>query len=282
MPPKPSHLARAPARAAGATPGPGSAPAPPCGCGSSHCASASALLQWRSMRRASVFTPRSARKLSKGPAIAPTAFCRKPRRSRSGLVARLAADHRDAADHVGVAVEVLGGRVHDDVEAELQRALHIGAGEGVVGHAQDAARRGRCARWRARSASRSSGLVGVSTHTIRVSGRSAASRFVGIGQVDEAEAVAGAARAHALEQPEGAAVQVVAGDDVRAGVEQLEHGRDRGQPGGEGEAPARRLRGRPRSARTPSASGCASGRSRGPCARPGSTARRSRWRRSAA
>jgi hypothetical protein len=31
---------------------------------------------------ASVFRPRSARKLSNGPAIAPTAFCRKPRRSR--------------------------------------------------------------------------------------------------------------------------------------------------------------------------------------------------------
>ena len=39
----------------------------------------------------------------------------------------------------------------------------------------------------------------------------------------------------ALEQAEGAAVDVVARDDVRAGVEQLEHGRDRGQAGGERE-----------------------------------------------
>ena len=39
---------------------------------------------------------------------------------------------------------------------------------------------------------------------------------------------------------------------------------------------------RQRSARTPSASGCASGRSRAPCARRGCSARRSRSRRSAA
>ena len=42
------------------------------------------------MRSASVLTPRSARKLSNGPAIAPTAFCRKPRRSRSGVEPRVA------------------------------------------------------------------------------------------------------------------------------------------------------------------------------------------------
>src|SRR3546814_3770605 len=38
---------------------------------------------------------------------------------QSGVVA----DHQDAADHVGVAVEVLRGRMHDHVEAELQRPL---------------------------------------------------------------------------------------------------------------------------------------------------------------
>ena len=68
-----------------------------------------------------------------GPAIAPTAFCRKA--SCSAQLAAFVADHGDAADHVGMAVEVLGRRVHDDVEAELERPLHVGAGEGVVGDA---------------------------------------------------------------------------------------------------------------------------------------------------
>ena len=49
------------------------------------------------------------------------------------------ADDRHAADHVGMAVEILRGRVHDDVEAEFERALHLGAGEGVVGDGPDAA-----------------------------------------------------------------------------------------------------------------------------------------------
>ena len=82
------------------------------------------------MRSASVFRPRSARKLSNGPEIAPTAFCRKRSRSASSLSSPTTAD---AADHVGVAVQVLRRRVHDDVEAELERPLDVGAGEGVVG-----------------------------------------------------------------------------------------------------------------------------------------------------
>ena len=49
------------------------------------------------------------------------------------------AHHQHAADHVGMAVEVLGRRMHDDVEAVLQRPLHLGAGEGVVGDGEDAA-----------------------------------------------------------------------------------------------------------------------------------------------
>jgi hypothetical protein len=89
------------------------------------------------MRMASVFTPRRARKLSNGPAIAPTEFCRKPSCSRHSPGA-LRAHHGDAADDVRVAVQVLGGRVHHDVEAVFQRALDQRAGEGVVGHGDDA------------------------------------------------------------------------------------------------------------------------------------------------
>lgn len=54
-----------------------------------------------------------------------------------------------------------------------------------------------------------------------------------IGQVDKRDLVAGAAATHALEQPEAAAIEVVGRNDVRAGVEQLQHRRHRGQTGGE-------------------------------------------------
>src|SRR3546814_11681516 len=54
---------------------------------------------------------------------------------QSGVVA----DHQDAADHVGVAVEVLRGRMHDHVEAELQRPLDPGGGKGGVAGSEDAA-----------------------------------------------------------------------------------------------------------------------------------------------
>src|SRR5205814_10200151 len=42
------------------------------------------------------------------------------------------------ADDVGVPTEVLGRRVQDDVGAQRQRLLEVGAGEGVVHHQQRA------------------------------------------------------------------------------------------------------------------------------------------------
>ncbi len=113
--------------------------------------------------------PRSARKLNRtAPRSRRTAFCRNPSFSRRSVVV---ADHRHAADHVGMAVEIFGGRMHHDVEAEFQRPLDIRAGEGVVGDGQHVALardRRRCV---ARSISFSSGLVGVSTQIILVFGR---------------------------------------------------------------------------------------------------------------
>src|SRR3546814_11874485 len=51
----------------------------------------------------------------------------------------IVADHHDPAHHVGMPVQVLGGGVHDHVDAVLQRALHPGRGEGVVGDGENAA-----------------------------------------------------------------------------------------------------------------------------------------------
>ena len=76
------------------------------------------------MRSASVLRPRSARNESNGPWMAPTAFCRNVSRSAQlGIVA----DDRHAADHVGMAVEIFGGRMHDQVEAVARAgAAHRG------------------------------------------------------------------------------------------------------------------------------------------------------------
>ena len=56
---------------------------------------------------------------------------------------RVVARHRRAADHVGVAVQVLGRRVDDEVGPELQRPLEVRGGEGVVDDRDGAARAGQ-------------------------------------------------------------------------------------------------------------------------------------------
>ena len=82
----------------------------------------------------------------------------------------------EAADHVGVAAEVLRRRVHDDVGAEVERALEVGRREGVVDHEERACRLRRLVAAAAMSADVSSGFVGVSSQTRRVAGTHGASR----------------------------------------------------------------------------------------------------------
>ena len=124
----------------------------------------------------------------------------------------------DAADHVRVAVQILGRRMHDDVEAELERPLHPGARERVVGDGNDVARaaklRDRCeiGQLQQRIARR------FDPDHFRL-GPQRGGQLVDIRHVDERERMPRAALAHPLEQSERAAVQIVAGNDVRAGVE---------------------------------------------------------------
>ena len=70
-----------------------------------------------------------------GPLIAPTAFCRNADALGQLRVRR----DGDAADHVGVAVQILRRRMHHDVGAELQRPLHPRARERVVDDRENAA-----------------------------------------------------------------------------------------------------------------------------------------------
>ena len=62
-------------------------------------------------------------------------------------------DRDEPADDVGVAAEVLRGRVHDDVGAERERLLQVRRGERVVDDdaraalVRELARPPRCRRW---------------------------------------------------------------------------------------------------------------------------------------
>ena len=76
------------------------------------------------------------------PGTAPIEFWTKC--SRSARSRRRCA--RRTADHVRVAADVLGRRVHDDVGAERQRLLEIRAGEGVVDDDERAGRMRRARR----------------------------------------------------------------------------------------------------------------------------------------
>ena len=76
--------------------------------------------------------------------------------------------HQGPADHVGVPAQVLGRGVDDQVGPELERLLQERGGEGVVDRAQRPGGMGRLGR-PAMSTTPSSGLVGVSTQTSRVS-----------------------------------------------------------------------------------------------------------------
>ena len=182
------------------------------------------------MRTVSVLVPRSTSHESIGPRIAPAAFCTNFIHSTIVLVP----DDDDAADAVAVAVQELRRAVHDDVGAERQRPLDVRAGERVVDdHAdvvpvRDVAARTRC------SVMCSIGLVGVSMNRYLVFGVIAGSissrlRRVDVGEVEPELAP------HALEQPERAAVGVVADDEVVARLEPGQDGVDGRHARGEGE-----------------------------------------------
>ena len=119
----------------------------------------------------------------------------------------------------------------------------------------------------------SSGLVGVSSHTIPTSSGQSASQGVEIGQVDRRPRVAERAP-HLGDQPERAAVRVVAEQDALALSEQSQDVVLGGEAAGERQAVARLLRARPPAPRARSGWGCPIGSTRSPCGcrrRPGRT-----------
>ena len=189
------------------------------------------------------------------------------------LIELAPAGHDHAADDVGVAAEVLGRGVHDDVRAELQRALVGGSGERVV----DRHQRLPPPRDDALDVDHvQQGLVGLSTQISFVSGPTARSSSVQLGLVDQVVLQA-PARQHLVDQPERTSVEIGREHHVRA---RLAHHGDQGVLGGQARRrtpPRGHPRARPAPARAPRGSGWPTARSRNRRRTPPDAVAR-RWR----
>ncbi len=136
---------------------------------------------------------------------------------------RVLAHHQHAADDVGMPVQIFGRRMHDDIEAMLQRPLHPGAGEGVVADGDDSAL-ARDGRNGGQIDQLQQGIGGrLYPNHFRL-GLEGGFQRAQVGQIGEGEAVAGGALANAGEQAPAAAVEILHGHDMRAAVEQFERG----------------------------------------------------------
>src|SRR5262249_45698145 len=140
--------------------------------------------------------------------------------------------HYDAADDIGMAVEILGRRMHNHVESELKWTLHVRTRKRVVrdGHGT-------------KSASDFGDLLEVDELEHRVGRRldpdepgtrrrSCADVFR-IAHIYVTECEAGGTASDAIEKAKGAAVHVIGGDDVVACVEAIEQRGGGGQTRGE-------------------------------------------------
>jgi len=145
------------------------------------------------------------------------------------------ADGDDTPHHVRMAVQVFGRRMEDDVEAELERALRPGCREGVVADGHDAALARRLGH--ALEIDQLEQRVGRRLHPdhARLGSEGGLERST-LAQVRVADREAGRALPHALEEPVGAAIEIVHRGYVGAVIEELEHRRGGGEARGEGEA----------------------------------------------
>ncbi|MCY1530359.1 hypothetical protein D9M68_655430 [compost metagenome] len=124
--------------------------------------------------------------------------------------------------------------MHHQVEAQLQGPLHPGAGERVVRYQDDALPLAQLDDgFQVGQAQQRVARGFHPEHAGILPDR--CTNGVDIAEVDEAEPVPGANPPHPLEQAEGTAVEIIAGNDVGAAVEQLQHRGNGRQPGGEGE-----------------------------------------------
>ncbi len=136
------------------------------------------------------------------------------------------ADHRDAGDEIGVAVEIFRRRMNDDIEAQFERALNPRARERVVRHRErtvfvrEARDDFEIGEFEQRIARR------FDPHHFRLRLQRVEQIFR-IREIDECEIEVRRVAPHSLEQAKRAAVKIVACHDVAAAVERVEHGRHR-------------------------------------------------------
>ena len=152
---------------------------------------------WRSMRSASVLTPRNARNCRTAPESRRRRFAGTPCARAAGVLAH---DH-DAADHVGVAVEIFGGRVHDQIEAVVRAAAASRDSRKCCRTAVRMPLGAATAATRSRSMIFSVGLVGVSSQIRRVFRPHRRLERLGIGKIDISRLDAGRLPAHQIEKP---------------------------------------------------------------------------------
>ena len=170
------------------------------------------------------------------------------------------------ADQVGVAAEVLRRRVHDDVGAELERALQVRASRRCCRRRTSAPAACATSATAAMSMILSSGLVGVSTQTTGVSaGRRRGARRGRSGPRRRTRAPSGSApwRSAGMCRRRRRSPQ----HDVVAGVEREQQGRLGGQPDGEREPVRAALERGEHGLERRRASGSRRARSRSPSAR---------------
>ena len=228
---------------------------------------ACALPQWRSMRSASVLMPRSVRKQSNGLGTPPTAFCRKA--SCSCELGVLAHDG-GAADDIRMAVQILGGRVHDDVEADAPAAAAPTGEAKVLSHTERMPAPARQLR-DSREIDELQQRIGrrLDPDSAYSAGSPAPELCVSV-RSTKRDLQARRALAHALEEAVAAAIQIVAcatmcepesssSSTVPIAAMPEANAKPRVAAFEIGDAALRARR----------ASGCACARSRSPCARPG-------------
>lgn len=143
--------------------------------------------------------------------------------------------HGSTHDHIRVTTDPLGQTVHDNISAQLQRTLKVGAHEGAIDNKHDVV------------------LLGDLGDTADIEGlhegvgRSLEPDHLGLGSnglLDglkivhghEVELDAGMRRDDVAEDTSGAAVQVIGGDDVITSVQQLSDGGDSSHTRGKGRA----------------------------------------------
>lgn len=147
------------------------------------------------------------------------------------VVQRGVGEDGDPGQHVGVAAQVLGGRVDHDVRPVLDRAAEQWGGEGVVHHAQHPGLAGDADQGRQVGDPRR--RVGDRLQVQQPGGGpQGGADFLRVVAPDVGDRHA-PARGQVGQGREGAAVQALLGDHVVPGAEQREqHGVDRAHPGG--------------------------------------------------